>query len=209
MIDDGVVLTNDSGELAGGDFHIYILAVKFALGQLSTLGSFVGEYPRSVTELCFTVGADITGSLMFIKFTAQFTEMLVKLGGRNSESRGKVKVVLRYLRSRGIQKELYHRVKRYLQYTFSDTSRQLDTSIMSHISESLKGELKCVTIGAHLQHFELFAHTSSKTLAKLAALCEELIFTVHEMIEAAGQTASGLSIVIQGHVKIADHNNYV
>ena len=94
----------------------------------------------------------------------------------------------------------YHRVKRYLQYTFSDTTQQLDTSIMNHISESLKAELKCVTIGAQLQHFELFAHTSSKTLAKLAALCEELIFTVSEMIEAAGQTASGLSIVIQGYV---------
>jgi hypothetical protein len=81
---------------------------------------------------------------------------------------------------------------------------------MSHISESLKGELKCVTIGAHLQHFDLFAHTSSKTLAKLAALCEELIFTVSEMIEAAGQTASGLSIVIQGYVKITDqHIGYV
>ena len=75
---------------------------------------------------------------------------------------------------------------------------------MNHISESLKAELKCVTIGAQLQHFELFAHTSSKTLAKLAALCEELIFTVSEMIEAAGQTASGLSIVIQGYVKITN-----
>merc|ERR1719387_1352973 len=206
MIDDGVVLTNSSGELLGSS-HAYAISLKFALGELSTLGSFVGEYPRTELELAFTILADITGSLMFIRFTAQFTEMLVKLGGRNSESRGKVKVVLRYLRSRGIQKDLYYRVKRYLQYTFSDTSRQLDTSIMSHISESLKGELKCVTIGAHLQHFELFRQTSSKTLAKLAALCEELIFTVAEMIEAAGQTASGLSIVIQGYVKISDQES--
>ena len=74
-----------------------MLAVKFAIGELTTLSSFVGEYPRSELELLFSVIADILGSLMFIRFTAQFTEMLVKLGGRNSECRGKVKVNVKCL----------------------------------------------------------------------------------------------------------------
>ena len=42
----------------------------------------------------------------------------------------------------------------------------------AQVSDSLRAELQCVTIGTQLRHFPLFQDTGTKALAKLSVLAE-------------------------------------
>ena len=165
-------------------WRIYCFALKFSMGEITTLSSGVSEHAETNAELLFNSLTNILGAVLFIQFTGHATEMLVKVSSRRSIPRGKVKMVMRYLRKRKTPKHLCLRVKKYLQYVITELAdRQIDHTILDQVSMSLRAELLFVTIGTQLKHFPLFRNTSDRAMEKLSLLSEVMVQTAGDVIE--------------------------
>ena len=180
-------------------WRIYCFALKFSIGEITTLASNVAEHAKTNGEILFNCLTNILGAILFIQFTGTFIDALVKISSKKTIPRGKVKMVMRYLRKRKTPKHLCLRVKKYLQYVITELSdRQIDHTILDQVSVSLKAELLSATVGQQLKHFPLFMSTSSRAVEKLSLLSEVVVQTSGDVLESDGQLATGLYVVVQG-----------
>jgi CRP-like cAMP-binding protein len=195
-------------------WRIYCFALKFSIGEITTLASSVSEHAQTNEELLFNCLTNVMGAMIFMQFCGVITDALVKISAKSAIPRGKIKMVMRYLRKRKTPKHLCMRVKKYLHYVISELSeRQIDHTILDQVSVSLKAELLSVTIGEQLKHFPVFQNTASRAMEKLSLLSEVLVQTSGDILESDGQLATGLYVIVQGEVFIKNekicHERYV
>lgn len=113
----------------------------------------------------------------------------------------------RYCRENGIEKDLFNRVLRYLQYAYGVKSRRIrktDVELFKLLSEPLRYELQMQLYLPHLASHKLLDRLSKKDTSAMLRICHdalsELVFAREDIIFCAGEAAKHMLFVVDGQV---------
>jgi len=184
----------------------YFTALHWSLTQFTPASMDV--QPHNILERVVAIFCLVFGLVLFSSFISSITASMTQLRNMSEDKSKQFWLLRRYLRQRGIDKQLTFRILRYVEYAIKEKTVQVSESkvwslsLLSHrLREELQYEVSFKCLMSH-PFFEKAREVSSMSTFQLAeqALSVEMLATADTLFNP-GTAATQMFIVAYGQLR--------
>lgn len=184
----------------------YFSALHWSLTQFTPASMSV--QPQNIYERMFAICVLVFGLVLFSSFISSITASMTQLRNMSEDKSKQFWLLRRYLRQRGIDKQLTFRILRYVEYAIKEKTVQVSEAkvwslgLLSHqLREELQYEVSFKCLMSH-PFFERSREVSSMSTFQLAeqALSVEMLAS-RDTLFNPGTAATHMFIVAYGQLK--------
>jgi hypothetical protein len=144
-------------------------------------------------------------------FLARLGQVISSLSAAEADKMRTKHDAMAFMQKRGVGKELYHKVLRYIEHTSDiESISSLDhTGFLEKLSESLQSELRIAVLGSFLQEFPLFEHADELVLKAMCLVCRTVRAGRGDQVVEEGQPNLDMYMILRGEVLILRHDRII
>lgn len=121
---------------------IYVACLYWAIATMATIG-YGDIHPTTYRERVVSVIIMIASSVIFGYILSSIGALLIEINAFNSESREKMRLLTKYMKEKGLSKEIQSKIRKYLEF-YMDKENTMKTegdNILQLLSFNLKEEV--------------------------------------------------------------------
>jgi len=180
----------------------YVASLYFAI----TTGTTVGYGDISATNVLEQVAGSFLLVLVVVyvgHFIARVGQVVSTLKQEDAEMMKTKRNAMLFMQKRGVPKNLYHKVLRYIEHIYETESlTSLDTCVLEKLSESLQMQLALTVTGKLLKKLPLFADADDVFLTSICRVCTTRRACVGDTVIVEDQLAEEMYLLVRGEVLV-------
>jgi len=166
---------------------VYVACLYWAIATMATIG-YGDIHPTTYRERVVSVIIMIASSVIFGYILSSIGALLIEINAFNSESREKMRLLTKYMKEKGLSKEIQSKIRKYLEFYLDkeNTMKTEGDNILQLLSFNLKEEVIKEVNAKILGDTYMFSsnfrkkflYIISKDLIEKALTPDELIYSV-------------------------------
>jgi hyperpolarization activated cyclic nucleotide-gated potassium channel 2 len=188
----------------GGLGEKYIAALYWAITTVSTVG-YGDIVPVTTGEKVYTCFIMALACGVFAFVIASVSSQLSSYSKEAATYRHKTNRVMSYLKAKNVPVTLRVKVKRYLEYKWSQHKAHVNHQFMSHLSEPLRAQITMHIYGRVVVSYELFRRFDEAFIVSLTKQLQFEFYSPQDVIFEQGQVADKLFFVKSGTVDLYEN----
>jgi len=147
----------------------------------------------------------LVGAVAYIgSFLAKVGQAVSSLQHAQSEMLAVKREAMIFMRRRGVPRELYRKILRYIEHHYDTESITSlgNATFMEQLSASLQKELRLVVMGNVLTHINLFQNADSVFVRMLCEVCKTLRAGVGDVVVYEAEPSEVLYMIVLGEVML-------
>ncbi|KAL4441405.1 hypothetical protein ABPG74_013700 [Tetrahymena malaccensis] len=182
----------------------YITGLYFAIITMITIG-YGDVVPVTIYEKIFVMGMTLVSCGVFAYSLNTISRIISEFSMRRSKFRKKMIHLNMHIESRGLNKQIAIKVRKYLEFFYKESEQEWENSEkdLQYIPQTLKDEVYQDIYGNLLKNSKLFnLHFSEKFLNQISLFMKEKKYGPEEVIYRPDEQGSTLYFIIKGVVEL-------
>jgi len=115
-----------------------------------------------------------------------------------------------FMKKRGVPKDLYNKILRYIEHIYEmESVTLLDQRLLEKLSESLQMELALAVTGSFLKKFPLFVDADEAFMTAICQVCQTRRAGTGDIVVQEGRSSEEMFLVVRGEVIAVHRGRYV